>query len=77
MSLELWRNYGTSYIKETGVEVLPVVDLSAESAFGGGGCGRCNAGGTTSLFLSTGAASVPLVADKILTLPATPHFFKK
>ena len=31
--LELWRNYGTSYVKKKEVEVLPVVDLSAESLF--------------------------------------------
>ena len=31
--LELWLNYRTSYVKKTEVEVLPVVDLSAESAF--------------------------------------------
>ena len=31
--LELWRNYRTSYVKKTEVEVLPVVDLSAESFF--------------------------------------------
>ena len=33
MKLELWRNYGTAYIKKMEVEVLPVVDLSEESAF--------------------------------------------
>ena len=31
--LELWRNYETSYIKKTEVEVLPDVDLSQESFF--------------------------------------------
>ena len=41
---ELWRNYGTSYVKKTEVEVLPVVDLSAKSAFQFFFCGRCNTG---------------------------------
>ena len=31
--LGLWRNCGTWYVKKTKVDVLPVVDLSAESAF--------------------------------------------
>ena len=31
--LGLWRNCGTRYVKKTKVDVLPVVDLSAESAF--------------------------------------------
>ena len=42
--LELWLNYRTSYVKKTEVEVLPVVDLSAESAFSFFFCGRCNTG---------------------------------
>ena len=33
MRLELCRNYATSYVKKTEVEVLPVVDLSGKSAF--------------------------------------------
>ena len=33
MRLELWQNCGTSYLKKTEVEVLSVVDLSAESFF--------------------------------------------
>ena len=33
MTPEIWRNYGTSWIKKTEVEVLTVVVLSAESAF--------------------------------------------
>ena len=32
MTPELWRNYGTSHVKKTEVEVLPVVDLSGNSA---------------------------------------------
>ena len=32
MRLEFWRYYETSYVKKTEVEVLPVVDLAAESA---------------------------------------------
>ena len=31
--LELWRNYGTSYVTKMEVEVLPGLDLSQESAF--------------------------------------------
>ena len=38
----LWQNYGMSYKKNTEVELLPVVGLFQESAFGGGG--RCNTG---------------------------------
>ena len=30
---ELWRNYGTSYVKKTEVEVLLVVDLSGNRLF--------------------------------------------
>ena len=30
---ELWRYYGKSYVKQTKVEVFPVVDLSGKSAF--------------------------------------------
>ena len=30
---ELWRNDGTSYVKKSEVEVLPVVDLSGKSSF--------------------------------------------
>ena len=33
MTPELRRNYGTSYVENTEVEVLPVVDLSGKSAF--------------------------------------------
>ena len=32
MRLDLWRNYETSYLKKTEVEVLPVVDLLEELA---------------------------------------------
>ena len=39
---ELWRNYGTSYVKKTEVEVLPVVDLSGKSVFQISFCGRCS-----------------------------------
>ena len=39
MRLELCRNYATSYVKKTEVEVLPVVDFVPKPAFfwGGGG----------------------------------------
>ena len=47
MTPELWRNYGTSYVKKTEVEVLPVVDLSRKSASQIVFCGRCNTRGNT------------------------------
>ena len=42
---DIWRKYGTSYVKKTEVEVLPVVDLSGKSVFQTVFCGRCNTGG--------------------------------
>ena len=53
--LELWLKYGTLYVKKTELEVLTVVDSSAESEFFFGGGGRCNTGGVFPLlFLCVG-----------------------